>query len=264
MAASALHGSNDGQKGMGLILLVLIGFCPLHYALTVNNPEYAPQVRAAVGELREAYAKAGVPIPKRNNPTEPMQLGDHLDMIETELKGLASFDDYRATRRRGGPCGSDHGRDAGTEKNRGRREPPRGVPRHAGPSAEGETPASYRICAAMGDDRHGAGVGIGTTVGYKRIVKTVAEKIGKQHLTYAQGAAAQAVAGVTILLAALTGLPVSTTHVLSSGVAGTMVANRSGLQLQMIVKIFSAWIFTLPSCILLAGLLFTLGRLIVG
>jgi PiT family inorganic phosphate transporter len=106
-------------------------------------------------------------------------------------------------------------------------------------------------------------LGIGTTIGYKRIVVTVAEKIGKQHLTYAQGAAAEAVAASTILIAAVTGLPVSTTHVLNSGVAGTMVANRSGLQWKTVGKILSAWVFTLPSCILLAGTLFWIGRLIV-
>src|SRR6185503_15319952 len=80
-------------------------------------------------------------------------------------------------------------------------------------------------------------LGFGTTIGYKRIVKTVAEKIGKQHLTYAQGAAAETVAASTILFAAVTGLPVSTTHVLSSGVAGTMVANKSGVQGATVMKI---------------------------
>ena len=107
-------------------------------------------------------------------------------------------------------------------------------------------------------------LGVGTCVGYKRIVTTVAEKIGKQHLTYAQGAAAETVAACTILITAVTGLPVSTTHVLNSGVAGTMAANRSGLQWKTVAKIFTAWLFTLPSCILLAALLFWIGRLIVG
>ena len=107
-------------------------------------------------------------------------------------------------------------------------------------------------------------LGLGTMVGYKRIVKTVAEKIGKQHLTYAQGAAAETVAATTILVTAVTGLPVSTTHVLNSGVAGTMVANRSGIQWITVTKILTAWVFTLPSCIVLAGCLFWIGRLISG
>ena len=93
---------------------------------------------------------------------------------------------------------------------------------------------------------------------------TVAEKIGKTHLTYAQGAAAELMATITIFGAARLGLPVSTTHVLNSAVAGTMVANRSGLQWKTVTKILTAWVFTLPACILLAGLLFTAGRLLVG
>ena len=107
-------------------------------------------------------------------------------------------------------------------------------------------------------------LGTGTMIGYKRIVKTVAEKIGKHHLTYAQGAAAETVAATTILVTAVTGLPVSTTHVLNSGVAGTMAANRSGLQWGTVAKILTAWFFTLPSCILLAGSLFWIGRLVSG
>jgi phosphate/sulfate permease len=107
-------------------------------------------------------------------------------------------------------------------------------------------------------------LGMGTCIGYRRIVITIAEKIGKQHLTYAQGAVAESVAAITILLAAVTGMPVSTTHVLSSGVAGTMVANRSGVQRHTLIKILTAWVLTLPATICLAGILFVLGRLING
>lgn len=99
-------------------------------------------------------------------------------------------------------------------------------------------------------------LGLGTMVGWKRIVVTVGEKIGKEHLTYAQGACAELVAMVTIFAADNFGLPVSTTHVLSSGVAGTMAANRSGLQLSTIRNIAAAWVFTLPAAALLSGSLF--------
>jgi PiT family inorganic phosphate transporter len=99
-------------------------------------------------------------------------------------------------------------------------------------------------------------LGLGTMIGWKRIVVTVGEKIGKTHLTYAQGAAAEIMAMITIGLADGLGLPVSTTHVLSSGVAGTMMANRSGLQLSTIRDIALAWIFTLPAAALLSGTLF--------
>jgi PiT family inorganic phosphate transporter len=99
-------------------------------------------------------------------------------------------------------------------------------------------------------------LGMGTMVGWKRIVVTVGEKIGKEHLTYAQGACAELVAMCTISAADNFGLPVSTTHVLSSGVAGTMAANRSGLQLSTIRNIAAAWVFTLPAAALLSGSLF--------
>jgi PiT family inorganic phosphate transporter len=101
-------------------------------------------------------------------------------------------------------------------------------------------------------------LGMGTMIGWKRIVVTVGEKIGKTHLTYAQGASAELVAMCTILAADGYGLPVSTTHVLSSGVAGTMAANKSGLQVSTLRDIALAWVFTLPAAALLSGGLFWL------
>lgn len=100
-------------------------------------------------------------------------------------------------------------------------------------------------------------LGFGTMIGWKRIVVTVGEKIGKDHLTYAQGASAEIVAMVTIGLADRFGLPVSTTHVLSSGVAGTMAANHSGLQKETLRNILLAWVLTLPVCVLLGAGLFS-------
>ena len=102
-------------------------------------------------------------------------------------------------------------------------------------------------------------LGLGTMIGYRRIVVTVGERIGKEHLSYAQGGAAELVAMVTILLADHFGLPVSTTHVLSSGIAGTMAANRSGLQIRTLRNILLAWALTLPVCIFLGALLFAFG-----
>ena len=99
-------------------------------------------------------------------------------------------------------------------------------------------------------------LGLGTMVGWKRIVVTVGEKIGKSHLTYAQGASAELVAAVTIAAADMYGLPVSTTQVLSSGVAGTMAAGRSGLQMVTVRNLLMAWVLTLPAAILLSGTLF--------
>jgi PiT family inorganic phosphate transporter len=105
-------------------------------------------------------------------------------------------------------------------------------------------------------------LGLGTMVGWKRIVVTVGEKIGKEHLTYAQGATAELVAMATIFAADNFGLPVSTTHVLSSGVAGTMAANGSGLHFSTVRNIAAGWVFTLPAAAVLSGLLFWLFRLI--
>lgn len=254
---SFAHGSNDGQKGMGLLLLVLIGFMPLHYALTVNKPDSAPDVYKAVGETRDVFAKAGAEPSKK--------LAENLKKVEDELKGVANFENL--------PLDKDTRWDV--------RQAVLAVAKEL-KAAEGDEKLPAETRAALTDLRKkkflptveyvplwvvigtALALGIGTTIGYKRIVVTVAEKIGKQHLTYAQGAAAETVAASTILISAVTGLPVSTTHVLNSGVAGTMAANRSGLQWKTVSKIFSAWVLTLPSCMLLAGLLFWIGRTISG
>jgi PiT family inorganic phosphate transporter len=106
-------------------------------------------------------------------------------------------------------------------------------------------------------------LGLGTMIGWKRIVTTVGEKIGKEHLTYAQGASAELVAMLTIGAADMFGLPVSTTHVLSSGVAGTMAANHSGLQMNTLRNLLLAWVLTLPVCILLGAGTFSAGLFLI-
>jgi PiT family inorganic phosphate transporter len=106
-------------------------------------------------------------------------------------------------------------------------------------------------------------LGLGTMIGWKRIVVTVGEKIGKAHLTYAQGASAELVAFATIEAADVLGLPVSTTHILSSGIAGTMVANGSGIQGETVRNILLAWVLTLPVCVLLGAALFGAALLFV-
>ncbi len=106
-------------------------------------------------------------------------------------------------------------------------------------------------------------LGLGTMIGWKRIVVTVGEKIGKEHLTYAQGAAAELVAMGTILAADYRNLPVSTTHVLSSGIAGTMAANRSGLQMDTLRNLLLAWVLTLPVSVLLGAGIFAFGLSLV-
>jgi len=105
-------------------------------------------------------------------------------------------------------------------------------------------------------------LGLGTMIGWKRVVVTVGEKIGKDHLTYAQGASASLVTMGTIFAANIFGQPVSTTHILSSGVAGTMVANGSGLHFRTVRNILAGWFFTLPAAALLSGVLYCLFRAI--
>src|SRR5262249_30479394 len=107
-------------------------------------------------------------------------------------------------------------------------------------------------------------LGLGTMVGWKRIVVTVGEKIGKTHLTYAQGACAEITAAATIAAADGFGLPVSTTHVLSSGIAGTMAANGSGLQLATVRNIALAWVMTLPAAMAISGGLYWLFSRLIG
>jgi PiT family inorganic phosphate transporter len=101
-------------------------------------------------------------------------------------------------------------------------------------------------------------LGIGTMIGYKRIVKTLGERLGNVHLTPAQGASAEVVSALLIGTAGFTGLPVSTTHIVTSGIGGTMVSSGAGLRYGMIRRIIVAWVLTLPVTILVAGGLYYL------
>ena len=247
---SFAHGSNDGQKGMGLILLVLIGFMSGHFALDPGHPEKAAAVRIAAARIEAELADRDIPADVRAA----------LDEIHRDIDGRATLGEIPAADRWSVRRSilqvnqyleSDPALAAATAE-----------PRAAFTSATEFVPVWVVIGVAVA-------LGLGTTVGYKRIVVTVAEKIGKTHLTYAQGAAAETVAAFTILLADFFHMPVSTTHVLSSGVAGTMAANGSGVQRGTLVKIGLAWVFTLPAAMVLAAGLYaagvyTLGRWIAG
>jgi phosphate/sulfate permease len=255
---SFAHGSNDGQKGMGLLLLVLIGFMPVHYALTVNNPEMAPEVWKSAGEVRDEFVKNNVPVPE--------QLDKDLTYLDTELKGQPSFATLPAQQQTRWEVRQAIFRTSRTIRDieakpkdypEGFAERLKHIRERALSPAVEFVPIWVVVCTALA-------LGIGTCIGYKRIVITVAEKIGKTHLTYGQGAAAEAVAAATIILADVAHLPVSTTQILSSGVAGTMAANGSGVQGGTCKKIFLAWALTLPACVVLAGVLFTIGRTLIG
>jgi phosphate/sulfate permease len=238
-SVSFAHGSNDGQKGMGLILLILIGFLPRHYALNTNRPQQVEAVQAALVQLRQI--------------TDGEKTEDLRD-LEQKLGDIQSFAElpaedrwevrqslFRVARSLAADPALRHYQ----------------AERKALTGAIEFVPLWVVIGVALA-------LGIGTMIGYKRIVITVAEKIGKTHLTYAQGAVAEMVAAATILAADVAHAPVSTTQVLSSGVAGTMAANRSGIQGGTCRKILLAWLFTLPGTIVLAGGLFAIGRWLAG
>jgi phosphate/sulfate permease len=247
---SFAHGSNDGQKGMGLILLVLIGFLPAYYALDLNHPTRAKDVCLAAISCRDILTK------EKLGPQTAGLLAD-LDTITSALEGKSSFAQvelaarwsirqsiYRFRKEIGLAGLSPAVHEAVKSQSKPFSEAIEYVP----------TWVILGVALALG---------IGTMIGYQRIVVTVAEKIGKTHLTYAQGAAAELVAAVTIGLADTFHMPVSTTHVLSSGVAGTMWANKSGLQGDTIRKIGLVWVTTLPAAVLLAAALFTTGGYLI-
>jgi phosphate/sulfate permease len=237
---SFAHGSNDGQKGMGLLLLVLIGFLPFHYALDTNSPTEARAVSDAL-----PAARAAIPADQLTP-----ELARDLDYLEAALAGKSSFDELP--------------REGRWEVRQAVYRVSRALPKEAEPGPKAALTGAVEFVPLWVKIGTALALGVGTMIGYKRIVVTVAEKIGKTHLTYAQGAAAELVAAATILGADLAHAPVSTTQVLSSGVAGTMAANGSGIQGGTCRKIILAWVLTLPATVLLAGGLFVIGRLLVG
>ncbi|MDG3007830.1 inorganic phosphate transporter [Paludisphaera mucosa] len=246
---SLAHGSNDGQKGMGLIMLVLIGLLPTGFALNLDGASGAVHARDAATELRAALLADPSPIHR----AEIARIDEVLDRLgsKTSLREVPHDDRialrnliYQVDR------GLERDRDVVPEGRFAAIAAPRRQLRGAIEYVPGWVIVGVALC-----------LGVGTTVGYKRIVHTIAEKIGKTHLTYAQGASAEVVAMATIGAADLVGLPVSTTQVLSSGVAGTMWANRSGVQLATARNIALAWLLTFPCSMLASAGIFVCGRL---
>ncbi len=242
---SLAHGSNDGQKGMGLILLVLIGFLPSYYSLNVHEPELARAVAGAA----ESVPK----IVEQDSPETAAAIRPEMQTITSALAGKTTLAEVSAA-------------DRWTVRQAIFRFRQRLQAADLSPETRRAlAPANAQFTRAIEFVPYwvvvgvALALGVGTGIGYKRIVVTVAEKIGKAHLSYAQGAAAELVAAATIGLADLAHMPVSTTHVLSSGVAGTMAANHSGLRGDTLRKIGLAWVLTLPAAILLAAGLFWTG-----
>jgi PiT family inorganic phosphate transporter len=268
---SFAHGSNDGQKGMGLIMLILIGVVPTAYALNRALPESALQpflassARTAI--VLDHYGDARAVVDPHGEIGEYLRTRAlTLGVVPSTARLVRDIQEevarYGSLRRLPADAVQNVRNDmylAGETLRRLEHEPSLrlapadyAVLREYGASIDHSTryiPTWVKIAVAVA-------LGLGTMVGWKRIVITVGEKIGKSHLTYAQGASAELVAAATIAAADMYGLPVSTTHVLSSGVAGTMAANRSGLQVNTMRNLLMAWVLTLPAAILLSGTLF--------
>ncbi len=272
---SFFHGSNDGQKGMGLIMLILIGALPTAYALNRAMPDSAmPAFVTSMQNAQSVFEKhagtSGLPADQaRVKVTDGIKLRQ-LDNpgVYAGLAGLASDISAQVTQngtvRKIPAAAVQNVRNDMFLADEAVRQMPKGT--FAGDEAAAVT--SFKGALDQGTKfipwwvkvTVAIALGMGTMVGWKRIVVTVGEKIGKTHLTYGQGASAELVAAATIAAADMYGLPVSTTHVLSSGIAGTMAANGSGLQWGTIRSIAMAWVLTLPAAMVLSGTLYYIFR----
>lgn len=269
---SFFHGSNDGQKGMGLIMLILIGTVPTAYALNRALPDskvaqFTINSEAAskiIEGKATGYNVIGDPRPAVTNYVAQHQINEgtfpslavlirdisnqvhqygSLAKVPSEVVGNTRNDMYLVSEAlrflmKDKAAELSSADIAALNAYKGSLD-----------SATKFIPTWVKIAVAIA-------LGLGTMIGWKRIVVTVGEKIGKTHLTYAQGACAEITAAATIAAADGYGLPVSTTHVLSSGIAGTMAANGSGLQWSTIRNIALAWVLTLPAAMLLSGILY--------
>ena len=275
---SFAHGSNDGQKGMGLIMLILIGTVPTAYALNhAVSPKDTQDFIAVSRQTADTLGHYVVPgtiigvaqddvtdyvRTKQFKPATMLALRQMINEVGNEMESYKDLknvpaeqtpnfrnDMYlvseaiRLIQKSGKPAFTATEQDVLANYKKHVDEATKFIP----------TWVKVAVAIALG---------LGTMVGWKRIVVTVGEKIGKDHLTYGQGAAAELVAMGTILAADRFGMPVSTTHVLSSGVAGTMAANGSGLQWGTVRNLAMAWVLTLPASIVLSATLFWLFRMI--
>jgi len=233
------HGSNDGQKSIGLIMLTIIGLMPAAFALNPDSPIPIEQIRQDITLAEPLIAQydrysfkgdAIASIHRLSRTTQPQETpAETRGDVYQVLSGLRSVAANPAT-------STDEKKQAAQ------------LAAQLRPSVE-YAPVWVRILSALC-------LGLGTMIGYKRIVHTLGEGIGKTHLTPAQGAASEVIGAGLIMTAGYTGLPVSTTHIITSGVAGTMVAAGSGINVRMLTKIALAWLFTLPVTICLAAFLF--------
>jgi inorganic phosphate transporter, PiT family len=274
---SFAHGSNDGQKGMGLIMLILVGTVPTAYALNRAMPAHETAQFAAVAQATHESlmkmasndpvdvnaARAALTTYVRTKQTHPDTVAD-LSALVGSIASQVTEPSSITTVPAGAVTNTRNDMYLASESIRSLQKDPKvafdaqamrnlTAFKKEIDDATKFIPMWVKVVVAIA-------LGLGTLVGWKRIVVTVGEKIGKTHLTYAQGASAEVVAMLTIGAADSFGLPVSTTHVLSSGVAGAMAANGSGLQLGTLRNLLMAWVFTLPAAMLLSAGLYWVFR----
>ena len=244
---SFTHGSNDGQKSIGLIMLTVIGLMPAHFALNVATPpQDLPRIAAAAAQA--------APLIAAGDTGSEGQAAADAQRIETALRGARQVADVPEADRAAVRDAVFHVIAAldrvGNRKDRPASDRAEAHRLHDVLRGTVEyAPDWVRLLSALC-------LGGGTLIGYRRIVTTLGERIGRQHLTPAQGASAELVGAALIGSAGFSGLPVSTTHIVTSGIAGTMVQAGAGLRPGIVWQIVTAWVLTLPATILLSGGLF--------
>ncbi len=266
LGVSFAHGSNDGQKGVGLFMLVLIAIVPTSFVINLNANQYQIERTMDAAYRLEAFNQKyhqqiieKYPLVAASESTngvicQAADVSHTVQILESMIKGRKNLDsivpENRAPIRAQLMCLDD------AAKKFTKLEVLEEADIHYLNSLRKDISKTVEYAPLWVIFSIASALGIGTMVGWKRVVKTVGEGIGKKDMTYAQGVCAQVTASISIGLANVFGLPVSTTQVLSSGVAGTMVANKSGLQWKTIRNIGLAWLFTFPVAMVLAGMLF--------
>ena len=264
-SVSYTHGSNDGQKGVGLIMIILIALVPMSFSL--NHSKHPENLLVKVNQVENIIT--GI---DQTNFTEVEKgtlkdVNNRMDTIQYVLAGVKSFNDLK----KGQPqLLREEILLSAKELNNIIKPKDDLVKIKLDKKQKDLLEESVNEIKTYTEYAPwwviliiSLSLGIGTMVGWKRIVVTIGEKIGKEHLTYAQGMSAELVAASTIFISTHLKLPVSTTHILSSGIAGSMVATNGvkNLRMKTVKSILIAWLVTLPVTIIMAGGLFLLFRM---
>jgi inorganic phosphate transporter, PiT family len=259
------HGRNDGQKGVGLVMIILISIVPAYFA--VNHKGSPETLLSSINKIEMVVSHMDTIPGNSYNKGSLTNVHEKLDSVQATLAGVKSFDAL-------------NGRNSKVlrndimiiDKELKKLTSPLTDEKMIEISKADKTLLKESTITMKGYIDYSPNwvifmislsLGIGTMIGWKRIVVTIGEKIGKEHLNYAQGASSNIIAACTLSLSSNYGLPVSTTQILSSGIAGSMAATSGfkNLRMKTIRNIFIAWLLTLPVTIVMSGLLFLLFRL---